>query len=157
MFRSRYNGKRFKIEVPKSELPSRTKRSPDHVRAADINFIVARYKKTGELPVARRAGMFSDMSLPDYKDAMDLMTTAQQSFALLPARVRAAFNNDPAALLDALDHVADPKVHQRLFEAGVLASPPPEQPVTEAKPASAPKGRASGKPKPAQRDFEDEE
>lgn len=132
---------RIRVSVPVSKLPSRTKRSPDHVRASDINFIVARYKKTGELPVSKRAPMFSDMSAPDYKEALDLLTAAQASFDILPAQVRAKFNNDPTVLLSALDKASDPQVHQYLFDAGILASPP------EALPQSEPKvAKSSAKP-----------
>jgi len=120
-----YRQPRLRVPVyVDTELPTRTKRSPDHVKAADINHIVSRYKKTGELPVSQRAGMFSDMSSVDLKEALDVVRSAEQSFAALPARVRASFNNDPNTLLRALDASNDPRVHQYLFDAGVLAEPP---------------------------------
>jgi len=109
---------RLRVQVAESLLPSRTKQSD--AQGADINFIVGRYKKTGELPVPVRAPMFSDMSSTDYKEAMDLFTSAQQSFALLPAATRNAFANDPSQLLAALDRSDDPQVRLYLEEAGLF-------------------------------------
>lgn len=134
-FRTRYQTGLRIFPFLTKDLPSRTKQAD--AKAADINFLVSRYKKTGELPVSGRAGMFADISMPDFKGAMDLMTSAQQSFDLLPAKTRAAFNNDPAALLEALDKRSDPKVAQYLYEAGMLQLPPAPQQEPVDKPAKA--------------------
>lgn len=134
-FRTRYQTGIRIFPLRSGDLPSRTKQAD--AKASDINFIVSRYRKTGELPVVQRAAMFADLSLPDFKDAMDVMVSAQQSFAALPALTRSKFNNDPAALLEALDKRSDPKVAQYLYEAGMLKAPPVPQEELVDKPAKA--------------------
>lgn len=140
-----YFSPRFRVSVPFSERPTRTKSSPDHVRAADINYIVARYKKTGELPVSSRAALFSDMSAPDLKEALDLVRSAEQSFSQLPASARSAFDNDPKALLAALDKAGEPDVHAYLVQAGILEARPVELPEA---PVEPPVSRKSKKAAP---------
>lgn len=132
-------GPRVRVQVPLTDRPSRTKQAD--TKSADINFIVARYKKTGELPVMQRAPMFADIPLVDFKESMDLIRSAEQSFAQLPAHTRAAFNNDPAELLKALDSSNDPKVHQYLFDVGMFSEPPKakEPPKSDTKSVSKPK------------------
>lgn len=130
-------------------LPSRTKQAD--AKAANINNIVARYRKSGELPIVNRAPMFGDLSMPDYKEAMDIMAQATQSFAALPAALRAEFNNDPSLLLEALDNASDPEVHTYLYKIGLLAEPPEAkaEPI-EPKPSPAKGARLqrAGAPKP---------
>lgn len=146
-FRRRYQSGIRVSPLRTPDLPSRTKQAD--ARAADINFLIARYKKTGELPVSGRAGMFSDISMPDYKEAMDLMASATQSFAQLPAKLRAEFNNDPSLLLEALDNASDPEVHQYLFDVGLLAEPPVAQETPVDKPpAKGARPHKAGAPKP---------
>lgn len=146
-FRTRYQTGIRVFPLRTKDLPSRVKQAD--ARASDINVIVARYRKSGELPVANRAPMFADISVGDFKSSMDVMTAAQQSFDLLPARVRSAFGNDPARLLEALDNSSDPVVHQYLFDSGMFLEPPKakETPVDKslAKGARPPK---AGAPKP---------
>lgn len=135
-------GPRVRVQVPVSALPSRTKQAD--TKSADINFIVGRYKKTGELPVLKRAPMFADIPLVDFKESMDVITRAEQSFALLPSATRSAFGNDPARLLEALGRSDDPAVHQYLFDSGIFSEPPkaPEAPSVKVKP---PKGGKAAK------------
>lgn len=125
--------------------PSRTKQAD--MKSADINNIVARYKKTGELPVVKRAPLFEEMNSLDYKYSLDILTAAQQSFALLPAHVRNSFDNDPARLLHALDNSSDPHVHETLFRAGVFAEPykAPEKPLKAPSKEGSAKGAKSSK------------
>lgn len=67
----------------------------------DVNFIVDRYVKTGELShVAENPPVFADVSdVPD-----DLMTSydkifaAEQAFMQLPSKLRKELDNDPARL-----------------------------------------------------------
>lgn len=134
-------GSRFRFPVPVSKLPSRTKQAD--AKSADINEIVRRYKKTGELPVNRRMALFEDLPAIDLKDAMDLMVRAEQSFAQLPSAVRAKYNNDPSALMADIDTVGGSDLdkvkaaHGRLFEAGMLPKAW-EDPTPPASPEASP-------------------
>ena len=68
----------------------------------DINRIMAKYQRTGQLPEVRsRAGQFVDVSaMPEYLDALNLVIEAQDTFAALPAEIRRECSNDPAVFLD---------------------------------------------------------
>lgn len=146
-FRTRYQSGLRVFPLRTKDLPSRVKQAD--ARASDINLIVARYRKSGELPVVSRAPMFADISVGDFKSSMDVMTAAQQSFDLLPARTRAAFQNDPARLLEALDKSSDPEVHQYLFDAGMFLTPPKAQETPVDKPpAKGARLHKAGAPKP---------
>lgn len=70
---------------------------------ADINTILDRFGITGELPVSRRVPLaisdFSDGDV-DYRTCVELVNAGKRSFDSLPAKVRAAFSNDPGAFVD---------------------------------------------------------
>lgn len=71
---------------------------------ADINTIVNRFLKTGELPPLRNAPTYADLQEIDFQDAMDQVNLAQRSFDALPPKVRDAFQGDPARFLAYVDH-----------------------------------------------------
>lgn len=95
--------------------------------SSDINNIVARAYKTGQLPIL--TGRQPMAELPNhetYQDMLNQVVFAQQSFERLPSAVRSAFDNDPVRMLQQL---ADDKRHPdvtKLFQAhGILETPPP--------------------------------
>lgn len=67
----------------------------------DINQIMARYEKTGQLPdLIRQDAKWGDFSdVPSYQEAMDRVVFADMQFNALPAKVRERFHNDPAKFL----------------------------------------------------------
>lgn len=73
---------------------------------ADINKIVAKFIKTGEIPSGGLAvptyGDFTSI-VTDYKSALDLLAESSEQFDLLPATLRERFENNPALLLDFLE------------------------------------------------------
>lgn len=71
---------------------------------ADINVIVKRFGITGQLPQGFRMPSYGDFeSVADYREALDLVREAQESFSRLPADLRNRFENDPAKLLDFME------------------------------------------------------
>lgn len=67
----------------------------------DINTIVKRFGVTGHVPVTLRAPLNADFTdAMDFRQAMDAMIQARESFDELPARVRARFHNDPSEFVD---------------------------------------------------------
>ena len=73
----------------------------------DINNIMKRYQNTGILTEPGQGSglppMFGDFSeVSDYQTAQNAVIDVQEAFAQLPSRVRARFDNDPAALLEFL-------------------------------------------------------
>lgn len=66
----------------------------------DINFIVDRFTRTGQLPEATVAPQFGDFTgISDYHSALNMVLQSQESFMSLPAAVRSRFANDPGELL----------------------------------------------------------
>lgn len=78
----------------------------------DINVIVARFEKTGQLPLFEE-GFYADVSeVGDYRSALEKVEMAERAFMALPAKIREEYGNDPAVFLDAL--VTDPQLRERL-------------------------------------------
>lgn len=97
---------------------------------SDINFIMARYQKTGVLvdPLTQttRKPMFDDFSeLGDFRDHQQAVIEAQEMFMALPSRLRARFSNDPAELLQWL---SDPANKDEAIELGLMTNPLVETP-----------------------------
>lgn len=94
---------------------SRTKQSD--LESCDINNILRRYVKTGELAGIKSNPIFGDFSSSvDFKESMELVIFAQEQFAALPARVRDRFNNSPAEFLAFCD---DPKNVDEMVAMGL--------------------------------------
>lgn len=69
----------------------------------DVNRIMARYQKTGQMPLLKGPGKHGDFtSAKDYFEAMNTVTQADQMFNSLPSHIRSRFANDPAQLLEFL-------------------------------------------------------
>lgn len=76
----------------------------EDAKAADINFIVAQFGLTGELPFSRRQPLpDGDYDAVDYREALDFVRAADASFASLPAAVRQQHDNDPARFIAWVD------------------------------------------------------
>lgn len=80
--------------------PSKTKKS--FKNECDVNNILKKYKATGVINHVNGAqpqfGDFSDVK--DYREALDVVIAAQDSFMQLPAHIRKEFGNDPAKFVD---------------------------------------------------------
>lgn len=86
-----------------SDDPGRTKQS--FAQEADINYIMARYHKTGYLvdpaSVATRHAVFGDFSEGvEYMELQNRLLVARQAFERLPSSMRERFGNDPAQLIE---------------------------------------------------------
>lgn len=88
----------------------------------DINFIMRRYAKSGQLP-AVRVGSYGDFTGPaELLDARAVVERAEAQFRQLPAEVRDRFKNSPAALLA---FVQDKKNFEEARKLGLLQEEPP--------------------------------
>lgn len=91
----------------------------------DINTIVRRFGLDGELPSTVATPLSGDFTgVVDFQTAMNLVRQAEESFASLPARLRARFSHDPGELIAFLD---DPRNRAEAEILG-LVNPPPERP-----------------------------
>lgn len=94
----------------------------------DINRIVSRYVKTGEMPPAKGGGVFADVSrIGTLLEARKKLADAEAKFKALPSAMRSRFKNDAGELLRFL---ANPKNLGEARELGLVA---PE--VVQEKPA----------------------
>lgn len=81
-----------------------TKTQQHQAEEADINTIVRNFNITGmlpQIPLPPSIDEFSDVF--DFQTAMNALNAAKASFAMLPADVRASFNNDPHAFVSYTD------------------------------------------------------
>lgn len=106
----------------------------------NINRIVDRALRTGQLPIVNRPIQFGDATrIPDLAQALQAQATAKQLYASLPAQLRAETGNNPANLEAWLK---DPRNKETGIKLGLFKTPPPEAPPVEtppAKPAAEPK------------------
>lgn len=74
---------------------------PEFQKACDINNILKKYSRNGVNPfVVTQDARFGDYSADtSYHEAMNLVASAAEQFAALPAVLRKRFDNDPAQLL----------------------------------------------------------
>lgn len=95
----------------------------------DINVIVERFSKTGQLPVINLTPLTGDFSnVVDFRDAQEKLKEANEAFAQVPAKLRARFDNDPQKFID---YVLDPENNDELVKLGLKdkpKAPPPEPP-----------------------------
>lgn len=85
---------------------------------ADINFIMERYARTGQLPGLSRLPSYGDFEgVSDYREALDVVREADSLFMQLPAKVRSRFSNDPAAFVE---FCQDPLNKLELADLGLL-------------------------------------
>lgn len=99
---------------------------------ADINTIVRRFGLTGELPQGLRIPEYGDfVGITDYHSAMNAVAQANETFELLPAELRARFENDPEQFVS---FCLDAKNGDELVKLGLAVPNPAEKP----EPAPAP-------------------
>lgn len=97
--------------------PSLAKQS--FAEEVDINTIVRRFGLTGQLPENVRMPTYGDFTgLSDFRDAMNAVVAARESFDLMPAAVRARFHNDPAEFVD---FCSDSKNQDEALSLGLIA------------------------------------
>lgn len=126
-FYTRY-GKRIAVQL-EFKFPSLTEQH--HKDDCDLNVVLTRYMKTGELPLNTRTGVYADISdsPADYADACRIIEHARDRFAQLPSSIRDRFNNDPLQLLQFLD---DPANRAEAEKLGLVATVPGDVPDARA-------------------------
>lgn len=122
------------VDPVKYSTESKTKQSMQ--RECDINHIVAKANKGQAIThLAKGVPSFMDVSdVGDYKGALDMLRSADAFFGALPSKVRFAFDNDPAAFLDAVDTVDG----RAKLEAAGLVPPAPAPVIPVVPPVVAP-------------------
>lgn len=118
--------------------PSRTKQS--FVGECDINNIIKHFKLTGQIRhinAKASQGAFTDLPpQQDFQEALNTVLAAEDSFASLPAHVRARFQNDPAQFLG---FVGDPANQDEMIKLGLAKDNRPPAPSAPPPPPAPPK------------------
>lgn len=87
----------------------------------DINNIVAKFLKTGQLPENVRMPQSGDFTgITDFQTAMNMVIEAQDAFMAFPAEVRARFANDPQRMMDFL---GDENNREEAIKLGLVEKP----------------------------------
>jgi len=99
---------------------------------SDINNIIRLNSFSPPDPAQLRYQDVSEIS--DYHSAIEIVTKAQESFSVLPADVRAQFDNNPALFVD---YVTNPDNATKAQEMGLI-KPVEPAPIEVEKPLSTP-------------------
>lgn len=87
---------------------------------SDINTIMSRYQRTGELPhVNVVAPQYLDVTGMDFHAHMNAIREAQELFDQLPSQIRNRFQNDPGEFID---FCGDQNNHPELARMGLLSA-----------------------------------
>lgn len=100
--------------------------------ATDLNRIMKRYEKTGELAELIELGMTGNTGMrygdftdaPTFQEAMDIFNHANDQFTKLDAPIRARFDNDPRRFLE---FVSDERNAEELYTMGLAVRQPPKE------------------------------
>lgn len=94
----------------------------------DINVIMARYEKTGQLPRILTQPLYGDFTnVPTYRESVERIQAADAAFMEIPAKIRAEFDNDPQKFIE---FATNPENTEQLTKWG-LTKPKPEPTIAE--------------------------
>lgn len=105
----------------------------------DINTLMARYERTGVLPLRSGEPQYLDLTEmpPDLMSALAVMDAAERSFMDLPATVRREFDNDPVKFVE---YASDRANIDQMREWGLAAPAPVADAITAPEMTPKPSG-----------------
>jgi phage internal scaffolding protein len=114
-----------------------TRAQQHHKDECDINVILERFGKTGQMPVNAISGTYGDFSgVHDYHTALNAIIASESEFAALPGQLRARFDNEPSKLIEFLDNPENKAEAQKL---GLIApTSSNNEPVAVSQPVTEP-------------------
>lgn len=127
-----------------NKKPSMTDQS--YKNEADSNMIMAKYKKTGELPkhIAKIQGQFADVSeVQNLLEGKIKLQQAEEEFLNIPSLLRKKFDNKFENMLAYLN---DPANDKEAIELGLKVERENAEPVRKSEPASPSPAPASKEP-----------
>jgi len=113
-----------KLEFGKNE--GRTKQS--FKNECDINYILKKYAKSGQVPHIREDGVYADHSSMDLFESMQIVAEAKTMFEELPSNIRNKFENDPVKFLEFTEN---PENLEEMCELGLAERNPNYTPPKE--------------------------
>lgn len=101
--------------------PEPSKAIQSQAEEADINNIVRAFGVTGQLPQSVRLPSFGDFEgISDYREAVEAVRQAEESFLSIPSNIRNQFDNSPQAFLE---FCSNPANLPQLREWGLAPTP----------------------------------
>lgn len=139
------DGPKVRVSIDPEE--GRTKQS--FKDDCDINFIVKKYVKSGQMPYIRENGVYADHTATDLFESMQIVAKSKTMFEELPAAIRNRFENDPVKFLEFTE---DPTNQDEMIDLGLATRTPVVDPqkveVVNASPP--PNDRGVNEPPPAE-------
>lgn len=113
--------------TPKVECNGKSRTKQCFRERADINGIIARYRKSGSFDyVSKRAPIFADVTgIGDFASVVRKVHAAEEAFNELPSKLRARFHNDASQLIA---FVQDAGNRKEAIELGLIEAPVVEEP-----------------------------
>ncbi len=125
MIRSAYDGSRVEVLTGGGDSMTREAFADE----LDINKIVERYARGGQLPLTTADARYGDVSeVNDYKSALDFVFAAKGQLRDLPVAAREQLSSDPEAYWLRLDAAVD---REGLVDLGLLEALPPVDPIVD--------------------------
>jgi phage internal scaffolding protein len=116
-----------------------TRAQQHHRDECDINVILERFGKTGQMPVNAISGTYGDFSgVHDYHTAMNALIAAEHEFAALPAQLRNKFDNDPSNLIQFLENPDNRAEAEKLGLVNISSTANTEPAIAAEKPVTEP-------------------
>jgi len=119
-----------KTGIHNSNTIGETRTKQEFKNECDINRIVNKYHRTGQMP-QQKVGMFADVSnLGTFQESLQLVTQADKDFKGLRSEIRNRFNNNPQELIEFLE---DDSNYDEACKLGLIVkkSETPEKPKKE--------------------------
>jgi len=110
------------------------KTKPEFKESCDINHILNKYQKTGQLPIMQKTPLYEDFSsVPDYQGSLNIIIKAEEQFNNLPSDIRKKFENDPSKFLEFVDNKDNSEAMIKMglkeaeFQPEIIPETTPEQ------------------------------
>lgn len=138
-----HDRERSKLFAKVNDEESKTQQSDKD--DADINIIVGRFMKSGQLPqISKNPILGGDFtSGADFRDALEYVREAKAAFEEIPAKIRRIFGNSPEAFIE---YAADPENLPQMRKWGLAneEKKPENAPVPDATPKANNEAKPNG-------------
>lgn len=140
-FKSGY-GDRSRVQL---ETKGESLTQQHHAHDADVRNIIKQYDRTGLIAnVNRGVAQYGDFSeINEYREALDFVISANESFAELPAKIREMFGNDAGTFFE---FATDPNNAEEMVKLGLAEAPEvvEEAPKRQESPSEPPAPQEAG-------------
>lgn len=112
------------FKVPTIFDPEEKRTKSSHKDECDINKVMEKYVKTGQMPAGLRRPRFEDFQFEGgLKEMLERYQYAEADFLSLPSKIRTRFDNDPVKFVEFFQQ---PMNAQEAYDLGFLTEPPPQ-------------------------------